>query len=85
LYKDPKKRPTASKALNDPWLHQEQVQPKGVSERSTFACPEQKSAGVKPLKMRHQKRTAFQKFLTMIKVKKAVKTTSMMILDRISF
>jgi serine/threonine protein kinase len=78
LCRDPKKRPTASKALNDPWLNQEQMQPMGVSERSTFACPEQKSAGVKPLKMRHQERTVFQMFLTMIKVKKAVKTTSRM-------
>ena len=105
LQKDPSKRPSAKEALQDAWLQQEKVQPKGLSRKASFVSPDtlvqqqeqppqQQDAVLtttKPTTLaitpkslnahrhHHEQRTIFQKFLVMIKVRKAVHSAARML------
>lgn len=77
LERNPKRRPTASEALKDPWLQQEKVQPRGLSRNASFVTRNDGSST--SLRMSHPKRSVFHKFLRLIKVKKASQNSSRML------
>lgn len=71
--KDPDARPTATEALNDTWIQQENVQPKGVDRRASFippSSPHTKRVS-KEMQVQHTDRNlagSFKNFMDRIKV-----------------
>lgn len=74
LQRDPEARPTASEALNHPWLQRDDIDPPGVSRRASFAGDLQdfRHASGNKLQLKSPKRSAFQKFRIMLSMKKAM-------------
>lgn len=71
LQRDPEKRPTASEALEHPWLQRDDIDPPGLSRRASFAGDIHSVPGNK-LHLKSHKRSAFQKFRVMLHMKKAM-------------
>ncbi|KAG7350803.1 calcium/calmodulin-dependent protein kinase-like protein [Nitzschia inconspicua] len=74
MTRDPDKRPTATEALQDPWLNQEKVQPQGFDKKVTFLPRKYHSTESnedKQVKYTDtEKQRAFQKFLKRFKNRK---------------
>jgi calcium-dependent protein kinase len=74
LQRDPETRPTASEALEHPWLQRDDIDPPGVSRRASFAgdLKDFRHASGNKLQLKSPKRSTFQKFRVMLSMKKAM-------------
>lgn len=74
MTRDPDQRPTATEALQHPWLNQDNVQPRGMDKRVSFMprnhnCSNDELAESKQVKYTDiEKQSAFQRFLKRFKV-----------------
>jgi serine/threonine protein kinase len=71
MERDPDKRPTATDALQDPWLNQEKVQPEGVDKRVSFLPPSHACESSMKNQVKYadtEKQRGFQDFLKRFKV-----------------
>jgi calcium-dependent protein kinase len=74
MNRNPEERPTAFEAMKDPWLIQENVQPKGLDRRASFvpASSSKLSLDSQQKLLRHsdrEKQNAFRRFLNTVKVR----------------
>ena len=79
MERDPERRPTATEALEDPWLNQEEIQPKGVDKRASFMPPSQACAVSMKKQVKYQdkeKQRVFQKFMKRFNKVRAIEKES---------
>jgi serine/threonine protein kinase len=74
MNRNPEERPTAFEAMKDPWLIQENVQPKGLDRRASFvpASSSKLCLDSQQKLLRHsdrEKQNAFRRFLNTVKVR----------------
>jgi len=75
LILDPMKRPSASEALEDPWLNQKQVQPLGLAWAASFFTRHSSFDHHQVKHVDEDKRSGFANYRTNSKKKKALRIT----------